>query len=830
MAEPEVFKVPSTRDGLFVGEAKAGERWRFSATGSWRDGFVRCGPEGFRAFLFHALDLWPRLWNAPYFCLVGQIEGRPDTMFRIGSGVEHTFETGGRVVVFANDHRLAYWNNHPDDRIELSVTRLPSDAPVPEPEPPGPLRGWPLARYVLDRTQGVFLVPLLAIGVSLALLVLPQGRDLVRVVTEDPIGVQQWAFAITLLFLCVQAWFWPRIIINYNFGSDRTKWPARRYLEWTPRILPFIPFLITFAAFLANADRRWDVGLLLIGVAALLFAVILIGRDDRDDNAPEIPPDKPPRKVGGLWARAGLVIGAVAMVWAMVDPVVGPRLLGPPAVVFLGVGLMMTPLALLIQAGARNRFPVLPLLFGAAVVFGLWMDNHTVGRRAFAKEAYAPPRQIDLATAYAEWKARTPALPDGTRPMVLVASEGGASRAGFWTGEVLAALHEDSDGALADRLFAISSVSGGSVGAVGYVAAVREDRGREGLRKRVAELTGADALSPTLAGLLFTDLLQRFIPIEIPWLPDRAEGLERSWEHAWEAGCRHKDRGKDDRPCAPDLLRGPFLSLWRDGEARWTPLVIVNGASEETGRRILTSRVAFTRGQINADDFHVSTGRDVAASTAIHNGARFPYVSPAGTLRHDGCPRGHIIDGGYFDPAGTEVVRELAHAIAEGPGKADVESGVLSFVFVYIGYRGMTEESQVFGEADAPSATPATTHRLGNELLAPAIGMLQSRTGHAAHLMRSLKADVARDGLEHRPFVPVIGPTPGAALPGSYIPILLCDAPSNRPSTRDFVMPMDWALSQHAKGLMRDAVLHCGSNAERLAAVRSLIGATSGSR
>jgi ABC-type Fe3+-siderophore transport system permease subunit len=825
MAEPEVFQVPSTREGLVVGEARAGERWRFSARGHWRDWFVRCGPDGFRSFAFHALDLWPRLWNAPYFCLVGQIEGRPETMFRIGAGVEHEFQTGGPVVVFANDHRLGYWNNNRDDRIELTVTRLPSDAPEPAPDAPEPLRGWALARYILDGTQGVFLVPLLAIAVSAALLLLPQGRDLVRVVTEDPIGGQQVAFAATLLFLCVQAWFWPRIIINYNFGSDRTKWPARRYLEWTPRILPFIPFLITFAAFLANASRRWDVGLLLIGVAALLFAVILIGRDDRPDHAPEIPPDKPPRKVGGMWARAGLILSGVTMLWAMVDPVAGPRVLGPPAVVFLGVGLMMTPLALLIQAGARNRFPAVALLIAAAVVFGLWMDNHTVGRRAFAREEYAAPRQIDLATAYSDWKARNPALADGSRPMVLVAAEGGASRAGFWTGEVLAALHEETGGVLANRLFAISSVSGGSVGAVGYVAALKEHRGDAGaLRDRLAGFTGADALSPTMAGLLFTDLLQRFIPVEVPWLPDRAEGLERSWENAWANGCA------ENGPCGPDLMRRPFLELWSDGEPGWTPLVIVNGASEETGRRILTSRVAFTRGQINADDFHLSTGTDVATSTAIHNGARFPYISPAGTLRRDGYPRGHIIDGGYFDPAGTEVVRELAHAIAAGPGREDVEAGRLTFIFVYIGYRGMTEESQVYGEADTPSATPATTHRLGNELLAPAIGMLQSRTGHAAHLMRSLKADVARDGLEHRPFVPAIGPQAGAALPGSYIPVLLCDAPTSRPHKPGFVMPMDWALSAYAQDLMREAVRHCGSNAERLAAIRALMGATSAPR
>ena len=83
MADTETFAVPSSRQGLFVGEAKPGERWRFSAKGTWRDWFVRCGPQGYRAFLFHALDLWPRLWNAPYFCLVGQIDERVDQPLRV---------------------------------------------------------------------------------------------------------------------------------------------------------------------------------------------------------------------------------------------------------------------------------------------------------------------------------------------------------------------------------------------------------------------------------------------------------------------------------------------------------------------------------------------------------------------------------------------------------------------------------------------------------------------------------------------------------------------------------------------------------------------------
>lgn len=182
--------------------------------------------------------------------------------------------------------------------------------------------------------------------------------------------------------------------------------------------------------------------------------------------------------------------------------------------------------------------------------------------------------------------------------------------------------------------------------------------------------------------MLFPDLLYRFLPL--PFLPDRAEGLERSWEDAWlDAGA----------PRTLSLAQ-PFLALRprQDKGTAWRPILMVNGASEEAGRRIVTSTV-IPPPELDAYDFHRLTGRDVPISTAIHNGARFPYVSPAGTLtvgpRGDKPAQGHIIDGGYFDAVGTEAVRELAGAIARGPARRNKDK--LRFVFVVIEYGGPTE-------------------------------------------------------------------------------------------------------------------------------------------
>jgi hypothetical protein len=174
------------------------------------------------------------------------------------------------------------------------------------------------------------------------------------------------------------------------------------------------------------------------------------------------------------------------------------------------------------------------------------------------------------------------------------------------------------------------------------------------------------------------------------------------------------------------------------------PILIVNGASEETGRRILTSTVDLGSA-VDADDFHRIVKRDVAISTAIHNGARFPWISPAGTLTAEDGAHGHILDGGYFDAAGVAALGELAEAIAALPER---KQDKLHFIFVFIGYDGATEESRPPGQQPEPgylptggtlaAAPPASTASAPDQQRsttrqrdkAPLNGLFASRTAH----------------------------------------------------------------------------------------------------
>lgn len=69
----------------------------------------------------------------------------------------------------------------------------------------------------------------------------------------------------------------------------------------------------------------------------------------------------------------------------------------------------------------------------------------------------------------------------------------------------------------------------------------------------------------------------------------------------------------------------------------------------------------YNGGQIDANDFNVLTEADVSLSTAMLNGARFSFVSPGGTMPP--AVGGHVLDGGYFDAAGIETMREAAAVV-----------------------------------------------------------------------------------------------------------------------------------------------------------------------
>jgi hypothetical protein len=802
--------VPSASPGVRLMNVAAGDAWSFSASGQWKNGFLRCGPEGYRNFLADALEIEPRVAGRPWLELIGKIEDDPHSTFPIGSGCTHTFDTSGQLVVFANDSPNGYANN----KGAVRLTAIPGGVAPSPPEDGGFLGAWRRFRDVSSLIQGIPFIAALVLGVSFILIVMRQGQDLVRGIGEDnfwqyPSGLLQIAFALGLLFLALQAWSWSRIIVASNYGLNRDLWRPRWLLVWAPRVLGALPFAAVALALAMNpASNTWFVGALI--ALGILFFLFVVWRQDIQKRLTRGGRTHRLRWFQRAWVTGSLIAAGLAMIAATLWPASFGSYLGAPAVVFFGLGFIIPVTVIAIQVGSSLRIPVVGALLVWAVLVGLWVDNHSVGRRAFGVATTGPTDRLTLTQAYELWRAAQPGGAEAKKTMVLVASQGGASRAGYWTAAALSTLREAAKAKGVDldpHLFAISSVSGGSLGSIGYAAMLKSAPDAANFRLRLLRFAGQDALGPAMTGFMFPDLLQRFLPVSV--LPDRAETLERSWEASWAA--------IDETDANASLMKEPFLNLAPRAGEPWRPILIVQGASENGGRRVLTSGVRFGCDEVDADDFLEAEGHDVAASTAILNGARFPWVSPAGTFPARQCGaegqvNDHVLDGGYFDNAGAETLREVVRALGAIRARA-AEIDPLEIVFVLIGYH----------DPGAPKPTPALA---ANDVFAPLFGLFASMSAHEAHLAREMKLTGQPAAGDGDPYTSRM-----SGGPIDYSAIVLCKGQiQSGGALKDYEPPMDWTLSGEAKRYIENSVIattpacNAAENAKAIGDIVSKIG------
>jgi hypothetical protein len=373
-------------------------------------------------------------------------------------------------------------------------------------------------------------------------------------------------------------------------------------------------------------------------------------------------------------------------------------------------------LSYLSALGRQWRAPLILGLFvlvaGLAVFFG---DNHAV-RRVNAHEtagANVDVKPLALQDAVALWEQENhcrDAPANCPRPIIIAAS-GGASRAGFFVGTVLGYFMQEAHehgldpNAVRNRLFAISSVSGGSLGAVMVAKALEQkaDSGDFPCKKTPIELwwrktveswrdcfealTSGDFLTADFFGFAFNDMLP--LPL-FGLVRDRAAVLEDTWKDRYDDVAT---RGDSSPMQCNEGLDCPLFSL-KPRTGHWIPLLVLNGTSEATGGRIVTTPLSPTyrpkSGQlcpstpvkpectlfVGADHFNdlLNFGNvdgssapldDVRLSTAAHNSARFPLISPPGSvLNYKDAIVDRIVDGGYFENSGALGAKELALAVS----------------------------------------------------------------------------------------------------------------------------------------------------------------------
>lgn len=570
-------------------------------------------------------------------------------------------------------------------------------------------------------------------------------------------------------------------IANLPTLADRPAMEAARLqlerLGWV--MLASMPLFYAYTLVRGVARRGWlarvdaALGRRLAGVFRLL------GIESRPDD-----PDNELHATGRLvlFAYAALVIAVLAA---------SPHWLAARLPLAFAIPLILggwvPVLSYLSSLGRRFHAPLIAGLFAAGAI-GVYVfgDNHAVRTLPAEEPAH---RRTPIAQAVDLWMLANHCAGDpGACPRpIIVAAAGGASRAGFFTASVIGhfldfELHREgfsftrADGSriaraarddgrfspeveqalvgqdIATRIFAISGVSGGAYGAAVVAAALGARAGNAppcpavppahwfggtiaGWRDCLEAMTGGDYLTATFFGLAFHDQVQLF-------LRDRAALLEEAWEDSFTrlAGAA----GERAVPGAAGRMAAPLLGAPRD-PARWVPFLVLNGTSVETGQRIVTTDLSPTFAAsgrcpsggpgaecpifTHAIDFHslVRSDLDVRLSTGATNSARFPVISPPGSIYQvDTDVVDRIVDGGYFENFGAQSALELAQAIT------DVEPRLAPFILVISNDPGsvLTEERTARGVVVPDAPDHAAFTEVGGP--AGAIGAVRSGRGRLA--------------------------------------------------------------------------------------------------
>lgn len=500
-----------------------------------------------------------------------------------------------------------------------------------------------------------------------------------------------------LIALSVSAWYVCRALLYVSYpGNAAPPSYAENAVQllrtWLPRMLAFAPFLGVALAFLSSDIYALFLLYIVLGVALLGLLVyrrrLFMANAPIDTGTANLPHTT--RHV--LLGAVGAIL--LSLILLLVFPIGLSTLVGPIGIILAACSswIVIASLALIYPT---HRFQ-LPSLFAiailAAIVFGLWNDNHAL--RSVEQRDLFPvvgTERSEPVDHFTEWlRERGVALESGSRerelppyPVFVVTAEGGGIRAAYWTAAVLRHLDQEIPD-FHRHVFAISGVSGGSLGAAVFAADIAQQVSRGALRSlgcrdlpesnasyrglpdgenpgNVLEMLGEDFLAPVLAGALYPDFIQRFLPVSGSLaLPDRASYLERSWERAWRNEMKS------------NLFEEDFTSLWKGNRKHVVPSLLLNATWVETGGRAVVSNLRLEHSDVSGlwhslpyvDDLLSRVGRPLRVSSAVHLSARFTYLSPAATVvdAHTGSTR-RAVDGGYFENSGATTAAQLLDLI-----------------------------------------------------------------------------------------------------------------------------------------------------------------------
>lgn len=585
-----------------------------------------------------------------------------------------------------------------------------------------------------------------------------QSGEALAAVCDRFFGFDFIVFAIAMLWWAGNSWYLARAMLRFEFPDTKAVLPESKNLHdwvarWLPRLLGVAPLsCVAVALWRCPAQPGttfWPS--FWMATLAVVFAVFVCVRKSLLMSMKALNQNSNPgallmsfwQDLDGLYdakfielselpAITKLTLGAnvaISVCFFLMyasTPVSFAQTLGAPTVLVSSLSAWIACGSIIAYLSSWIRVPLSLLLLTAAFIMSGYVDNHV----ATPRTAVAPPVRSPIAVDFANWR-RDNGLGDGS-PFIVVASEGGGIRAAYWTAAVLAGL-QDGDANFASRVYAISSVSGGSLGAATFDALLTSKH-LGGYRAQAAAILGNDFLAPPLARLLYTDLVQRFIPYGVSSL-DRGLALEEAWIAAFAAQ-------------RLDCFGEPFDAFWVKHPR--LPRLFLNSTWVEQGSRVVLSYAVPTP----SDD--VIDGDALASFTlagAVHASARFPYISPALTVPKKGRTWGHLVDGGYFENSGAVTAKEVIDAAVAGAPRPEPS------VTERAGAISRSGPARLIVIRYCAHTTDEGAARWATELTAPPLTFFAARDARGTLAVKSLKrmfkdVDQAEFCLQARPSRP----------------------------------------------------------------------------
>ncbi|MHB8267436.1 patatin-like phospholipase family protein [Bradyrhizobium sp.] len=397
--------------------------------------------------------------------------------------------------------------------------------------------------------------------------------------------------------------------------------------------------------------------------------------------------------------------------------------------------------------------PVLAAVFAVYYlclsVYGL-NDHHLItGSRLSlslpeSSEKFSDQPSLDM--HFSAWNAKRD---NKSQPIFIIAAQGGGIYAAYHTASTIAKLIGPEYNLEGD-IFAISSVSGGSVGAAVALAVidavkrravqtkVGEDNPCETVRyvyemtqQAIDRIFETDYVYPLLMGGLFIDSVLEFMPSAL--FSNYFNKYDRSFllERALVTRTQQVLIELLGEAPSPNLLDRAMSDL----DPIFNPELYVNVVATNNGDRNYLGRFRLEEFKVRSEDpdalekrilNRALTDLDLPLIIAAVLSARFPYVTPPASINDRKGDVRRFVDGGYFENSGVATALDIARQIdgkASGPVK-----------LIVLGNRGSQKiENSYF-----------------NEIMTPIRAMLQTRVARGEDYVDEAASVFGSDVLQVR--------------------------------------------------------------------------------